>query len=322
MIKEELIQGIAAGDRRILSKAITLAESTIEQKRNLALEIITHFGPQDNTLRIGITGTPGAGKSTFIDAIGINLLQQDTNRKIAVLSVDPSSGITHGSILGDKTRMNKLSAHNRAYIRPTAAGTQLGGLAKNTRLAMLLCEAAGYNTILIESVGVGQGETEVAQLTDFFTLVLNPGGGDELQGIKRGIMEMADIIVINKADGDAEKQAKLTAKEYSMALHLFPIAGGFEGDIQKWIPKVITTSATENKGIDVYWEKVREFDKLTVANLNKAKNRQIQKYYWARKSLQDLLFAKLGNYEAEIAKDLAEGKLPEVAARDILRNIE
>ena len=221
MTKEELIRGIEANDSRALSKAITLAESTLPEKRDLALEVITHFGPQDLSYRIGITGTPGAGKSTFIEAIGIKLLQ-DPTRKIAVLSIDPSSGKTSGSILGDKTRMNKLSAHDRAYIRPTAAGSQLGGLAKNTRLAMLLCEAAGYNTILIESVGVGQGETEVAQLTDLFTLVLNPGGGDELQGIKRGIMEMADILVINKADGDAERQANLTAKEYSMALHLMP----------------------------------------------------------------------------------------------------
>ncbi|MFT7379384.1 MAG: LAO/AO transport system kinase, partial [Bacteroidia bacterium] len=211
MTKEELIQGIASGDSRALSKAITLAESTRPEKRNLALEVISHFGPQNNTYRIGITGTPGAGKSTFIEAIG-NRLLEDPDRTIAVLSIDPSSGKTHGSILGDKTRMNKLSAHSRAYIRPTSSGSQLGGLAKNTRLAMLLCEAAGYNTILIESVGVGQGETEVAQLTDLFTLVLNPGGGDELQGIKRGIMEMADIVVINKADGDAERQANLTAK--------------------------------------------------------------------------------------------------------------
>ena len=158
MTKEELVSGITAGDTRTLSKAITLAESSIPEKRNLALEVIAHFGPQNDTFRIGITGTPGAGKSTFIETLGKYILQ-DPLRKIAVLSVDPSSGKTHGSILGDKTRMNYLSSHERAYIRPTASGAQLGGLAQNTRLAMLLCEAAGYNTILIESVGVGQGET-------------------------------------------------------------------------------------------------------------------------------------------------------------------
>ncbi|MFB1012156.1 MAG: methylmalonyl Co-A mutase-associated GTPase MeaB [Bacteroidia bacterium] len=311
MTKEELIQGIASGDSRALSKAITLAESTLPEKRNLALEVISHFGPQNNTYRIGITGTPGAGKSTFIEAIG-NRLLEDPDRTIAVLSIDPSSGKTHGSILGDKTRMNKLSAHSRAYIRPTSSGSQLGGLAKNTRLAMLLCEAAGYNTILIESVGVGQGETEVAQLTDLFTLVLNPGGGDELQGIKRGIMEMADIIVINKADGDAERQANLTAKEYSMALHLMP-----ENE-NKWIPKVITSSALQDKGIDTFWEKAFDFEKRITSGDWKATRRKEQMHYWARKSVQDLLLAKLDNYEEAIIKGLATGKLPEEIAKDVV----
>ena len=312
MTKEELIQGIASGDSRALSKAITLAESTLPEKRNLALEVISHFGPQNNTYRIGITGTPGAGKSTFIEAIG-TLLLEDPDRTIAVLSIDPSSGKTHGSILGDKTRMNKLSAHSRAYIRPTSSGPQLGGLAKNTRLAMLLCEAAGYNTILIESVGVGQGETEVAQLTDLFTLVLNPGGGDELQGIKRGIMEMADIIVINKADGDAERQANLTAKEYSMALHLMP-----ENE-NKWIPKVITSSALQDKGIDTFWEKAFDFEKLIISGDWKTTRRKEQMHYWARKSIQDLLLAKLDNYEEAIVKGLATGKLPEEIAKDLVK---
>jgi LAO/AO transport system kinase len=311
MTKEELILGIEANDSRALSKAITLAESTLPEKRDLALEVITHFGPQNLSYRIGITGTPGAGKSTFIEAIGIKLLQ-DPTRKIAVLSIDPSSGKTHGSILGDKTRMNKLSGHDRAYIRPTAAGSQLGGLAKNTRLAMLLCEAAGYNTILIESVGVGQGETEVAQLTDLFTLVLNPGGGDELQGIKRGIMEMADIVVINKADGDAERQANLTAKEYSMALHLMP-----ENE-NKWIPKVITSSALHDKGIDTFWEKAFDFEKQITSGEWKVTRRKEQMHYWARKSVQDLLLAKLDKYEEAIVKGLATGKLPEEIAKDVV----
>jgi LAO/AO transport system kinase len=307
----QLISGIAAGDTRTLSKAITLAESTVPAKRDLALEVLTHFGPQPDTYRIGITGTPGAGKSTFIEALG-TLILQDPKRKIAVLSIDPSSGKTHGSILGDKTRMNKLSSDPRVYIRPSASGGQLGGLAKNTRLAMLLCEAAGYNTILIESVGVGQGETEIAQLTDLFTLVLNPGGGDELQGIKRGIMEMADIVVINKADGDAEKQANLTAKEYSMALHMMP------NHENEWTPKVITASATQNKGIDVFWEKALDYQTAILANHWKVQNRQDQMHYWAKKSIHDLLLAKLGDYETEIAQGLADGKLPEVVAKDLV----
>ncbi|MGB1037204.1 MAG: methylmalonyl Co-A mutase-associated GTPase MeaB [Bacteroidia bacterium] len=311
MTKEEIIQGLKNGNTRSLSRAITLAESTINEKRNLALEIIEHFGPQANTFRIGITGTPGAGKSTFIESIGTELLK-DKTRKVAVLSVDPSSGKTHGSILGDKTRMNTLSGHERAYIRPTASGSQLGGLAKNTRLAMLLCEAAGFNTILIESVGVGQGETEIAQLADLFTLVLNPGGGDELQGIKRGIMEMADIVVVNKADGDATNQAKLTAKEYSMALHLMP------ANESKWIPKVITASALENEGIDAFWQRAFDFEKLIIENGFKQVNRTNQMTYWATKSVHDLILAKLGNYSSEIAKGLAEGKLPESIAQEIV----
>ena len=311
MTKEELVSGITAGDTRTLSKAITLAESSIPEKRNLALEVIAHFGPQNDTFRIGITGTPGAGKSTFIETLGKYILQ-DPLRKIAVLSVDPSSGKTHGSILGDKTRMNYLSSHERAYIRPTASGTQLGGLAQNTRLAMLLCEAAGYNTILIESVGVGQGETEISQLSDVFTLVLNPGGGDELQGIKRGIMEMADIIVVNKADGDAERQASLTAKEYSMALHLMP-----ENE-NKWVPKVITASALHEKGIAIFWNKVIEFEAKMLENFWKSKNRQSQMYYWTQKTIQDLLLAKIENHQSQIKKGLAEGKLPEVLAREIV----
>ena len=311
MTKEELVSGITAGDTRTLSKVITLAESSIPEKRNLALEVIAHFGPQNDTFRIGITGTPGAGKSTFIETLGKYILQ-DPLRKIAVLSVDPSSGKTHGSILGDKTRMNYLSSHERAYIRPTASGAQLGGLAQNTRLAMLLCEAAGYNTILIESVGVGQGETEISQLSDVFTLVLNPGGGDELQGIKRGIMEMADIIVVNKADGDAERQASLTAKEYSMALHLMP-----ENE-NKWVPKVITASALHEKGIAIFWDIVIEFEAKMLENFWKSKNRQSQMYYWTQKTIQDLLLAKIENHQSQIKKGLAEGKLPEVVAREIV----
>ena len=313
MNKEELIAGIEAGDIRTLSKAITLAESTLEDRRELVLEVIEHFGPQKNTYRIGITGTPGAGKSTFIEATGVELLK-DKTRKLAVLSIDPSSGKTYGSILGDKTRMNELSSHDRAFIRPSSSGAQLGGLAKNTRLAMLLCEAAGYNTIMIETVGVGQGEIEIAQLADVFTLALNPGGGDELQGIKRGIMEMADIIVVNKADGDAHRQAQLTAKEYSMALHLKP------ANENGWIPKVITASALEGQGIEAYWNRVFDFEREVTANGWKDEHRSRQMKYWAQKSIQDLLLAKLGNFQHLITQGLEEGKLPEILAREIIKD--
>ncbi len=310
MTKEQLIEGIAKGNTLMLSKAITLAESTLPEKRELALQIIEHFGPQKNTFRIGITGTPGAGKSTFIEAIGTHLLAH-SDQKVAVLSIDPSSQQTQGSILGDKTRMSKLSGHERAYVRPTSSGNQLGGLAKNTRLAMLLCEAAGYSTIFIESVGVGQGETEIAQLTDLFVLLLNPGGGDELQGIKRGIMEMADILVVNKADGDSEKQAALTAKEYSMALHLKPESQ------KQWLPKVLTTSALSGTGLDAFWNKVVDYKEVTKDNW-KQQNREDQMIYWTKKSVQDILLARLGDYSADIEQGLKNGELPEVLAKRLL----
>ena len=204
MTKEELIKGIKMGDPRSLSRAITLAESSLDSKQEVALQIIEHFGPQKDTLRIGVTGAPGVGKSTFIEAVGVEILK-DPTKKIAVLTIDPSSEVSQGSILGDKTRMNKLSSMDAAYVRPSASGNNLGGVSKNTRLAVLLCEAAGYNTIFIESVGVGQNETEIAKLSDLFVLLISPGGGDELQGIKRGIMEVADIIVVNKADKSLPK---------------------------------------------------------------------------------------------------------------------
>ena len=249
MTKEELINGIKKGDPRSLSKAITFAESSIEAKQEIALQIIEYFGPKEDTLRIGITGAPGVGKSTFIESVGVSLLK-DPTKKVAVLSIDPSSEISQGSILGDKTRMNKLSSMSAAYIRPSSSGNNLGGVSKNTRLSVLLCEAAGYNTILIESVGVGQNETEIAKLSDLFVLLISPGGGDELQGIKRGIMEVADIVVVNKADGNNKNQATITAKEYSMALHLKP------KNENNWVPKVIVASAQEKQGIQPFIEKM------------------------------------------------------------------
>lgn len=312
--KEEYIKGIAAGSTRHLSKAITLAESSLPEHRNLALDIIEHFGPQENTFRIGITGTPGAGKSTFIEAAGKELLKSPKT-KLAVLSIDPSSEISGGSILGDKTRMAELSNLPNAYIRPTASGSQLGGLSRNTRLAMLLCEAAGYTHILIESVGVGQAETEIKQLTDLFVLVLNPGGGDELQGIKRGIMEVADILVINKADGKLEQQAKLTAKEYAMALHLKPSAEN------QWVPKVLTVSSLNSTRIDAFWREANAFNDLVSANGYKVNNRYAQQAYWVKKNVEHLILQKIANYQTQIQEGLAHNQLPEKLAEEIVKNI-
>ena len=310
MTKEELIKGIRKGNSRSLSKAITLAESSLESKQELALQVIEHFGPQKNTLRVGITGAPGVGKSTFIESVGLRFLQ-DPTRKIAVLSVDPSSEISQGSILGDKTRMNQLSSIDGVYIRPSASGNNLGGVAKNTRLAILLCEAAGYNTILIESVGVGQNETETAKLSDLFVLLISPGGGDELQGIKRGIMEVADIIVVNKADGNNKNQAQITAKEYSMALNLKPKSKN------QWIPKIIVASAYEKNGIQPFIEKCIDFDDH-VREKWKHLHRKEQMKYWAKKNIQYLLLSKIDQYNNKINSNIENGVLPERLARDIL----
>jgi LAO/AO transport system kinase len=312
--KEEFIRGIASGDTRILSKAITLAESSLPQHRDLAIELIEHFGPHPKSFRIGITGTPGAGKSTFIEAAGKELLQ-DPQKKLAVLSIDPSSEVSGGSILGDKTRMSGLSALPNAYIRPTASGNQLGGLSRNTRLAMLLCEAAGFTHILIESVGVGQAETEIKELTDLFVLLLNPGGGDELQGIKRGIMEVADLLIVNKADGKLEQQAKLTAKEYSMALHLKPTTES------GWVPKVLTTSAIHNTRIDVFWKVASEFNELVTSNGFKSKKRYNQQAYWVKKNMEMLLLERIQNYNSHIQAGIKKRMLPEKIAQEIVNKI-
>ena len=311
MTKEELINGIKKGDPRSLSKAITFAESSIELKQEIALQIIEHFGPKEDTLRIGITGAPGVGKSTFIESVGVSLLD-DPAKKVAVLSIDPSSEISHGSILGDKTRMNKLSSMSSAYIRPSSSGNNLGGVSKNTRLAILLCEAAGYNTILIESVGVGQNETEIAKLSDLFVLLISPGGGDELQGIKRGIMEVADIVVVNKADGNNKNQATITAKEYSMALHLKP------KNINNWVPKVIVASAQEKQGVQPFIEKCTEFNNH-IKNRWKLEQRKQQMKYWAKKNIEYLLLSKINKFNDTIDSGVENGILPERIARNILK---
>jgi len=236
-----------------------LIESNLSEDKIATQELIQLCLPHSGkSLRIGITGVPGVGKSTFIETFGLNLIKED--HKVAVLAIDPSSKRTKGSILGDKTRMEILSNNKYAFIRPSASTGTLGGVAKATREALILCEAAGYDIIMIETVGVGQSETAVSQLVDFFLLLMLAGGGDELQGIKRGIMEMADLVVINKADGDNITKAKLAASGYKSALHLFPaLPNG-------WMPDVLTASAIGNKGINLVWEKINEFVSQTKAN--------------------------------------------------------
>jgi len=259
--KEELstqayIDGILEGNRVILSKAITLIESQLEKHKIQAQEIIEKCLPYTaKSMRIGITGVPGVGKSTFIEALGLSLIEK--GKKLAVLAIDPSSGKSGGSILGDKTRMNLLSTAENAFIRPSPSGGSLGGVANKTREIMLLCEAAGYDVIFIETVGVGQSEVAVHCMVDFFLLLMLAGAGDELQGMKRGIMEMADALVINKADGDNIGKAKLAAAEYSSALHLFPMPESNHP------VKTLLCSATEKNGLSEIWQNILEYFETT-----------------------------------------------------------
>lgn len=287
------IEGILAGDRVILSQAITLIESNLMTDVMLAQQVLQAIMPHTHkSIRIGITGVPGVGKSTFIESFGLLLTNQ--NKKIAVLAIDPTSQISGGSIMGDKTRMESLSIDKRAYIRPTPAGNSLGGVARKTRETMLLCEAAGFEIILIETVGVGQSEIAVKQMTDFFLLLMLAGAGDELQGVKRGIMEVADSLVITKSDGENQKNAARAKVEYENALHLFPIKEN------KWIPNVMTCAALENKGIKEIWENIEKYIHHTKNNFWFDKQRQHQNLYWLHQNIKDVFEEKF--YQNENVK--------------------
>jgi LAO/AO transport system kinase len=269
----ELAEGILAKKRVVLGQAITLIESQRKEDQENAKQLIEKILPfTGNSIRIGITGAPGVGKSTFIETFGKHLT--DSGKKIAVLAIDPSSSKSKGSILGDKTRMENLSRNPNAFIRPTPAGDILGGVANNTRETILLCEAAGFDVIIVETVGVGQSEVTVRSMVDFFLLLMLAGAGDELQGIKKGIMEMADAIVITKADHENISQAQKAKSEYQNALHLFePAPSG-------WTPKVITSSAIANIGIDEVWAMIGSYKEKTQMNGYLNKNRGEQDVEW------------------------------------------
>lgn len=301
---EEYVSGILAGDRVVLGKAITLVESNLpeDQKQvSLLLEkIIQHTG---NSIRIGITGVPGVGKSTFIETFG--KLVTSMGEKIAVLTVDPSSQLTKGSILGDKTRMEELSKNSNAFIRPTASGSTLGGVANSTREAILLCEAAGYEVIIVETVGVGQSEVAVKNMVDFFLLLMLAGAGDELQGLKKGIMEMADAVVITKADGANIKSVTEAQAEYQQSLHLLPPSPF------GWKKEVLTCSALHNKGIENIWELITRFQKQSISSEHFTENRVHQNVAWLHDYMDHLirmdlqrfpsLQKELRDYEARVA---------------------
>ncbi len=284
----DYVNGIRQSDKVILAQAITLVESQLSSDAPLAAELIETLLPlSGNSVRVGITGSPGVGKSTFIEAFGSYLTAR--NKKVAVLAIDPSSTKTKGSILGDKTRMEELSKNLLAFIRPTATSNALGGVADRTRETILLCEAAGFEIIIIETVGVGQSETAVRSMVDFFLLLMLAGAGDELQGIKKGIMEMADGVVITKADGNNKKRAAQAQADFQHALHLFQRA---ESGL---IPKVLTSSALEKKGIAETWEIIEEYEKLTNENGFFLTNRQNQNLQWFEESFGLLLKTQLTN---------------------------
>lgn len=277
-----IIEGILARDKVFLSQGITLIESSNSEHQLKAQEVIQAVLPYSNkSIRIGITGVPGVGKSTFIEAFGSLLTQ--LGRKVAVLAIDPSSSVTKGSILGDKTRMEELVKDPNAFIRPSASGDNLGGVAKKTRESIILCEASGFDTILVETVGVGQSETAVQSMVDFFLLLNLPGAGDELQGIKRGIMEMADMVVINKSDGQNIDRARIAKLQYNRALHLFPKKPS------GWTPKVRTCSALEHTGIQRIWDYILEYYQLTNENGYFQQRRAQQNQYWMMETIQEQL---------------------------------
>lgn len=278
----EFMEGITAGNITVLSQAVTLVESNKPEHYQHSQEIIDKCLPLcGQSIRIGITGVPGVGKSTFIESLGMHILKE--GHKLAVLAIDPSSERTKGSILGDKTRMEDLSVEQNAYIRPSPSAGTLGGVARKTRETIILCEAAGFDTVFVETVGVGQSETAVHSMVDFFLLMMLAGAGDELQGIKRGIMEMADAITINKADGENIKRAQMAQREYRNALHLFPKTES------GWQPEVLTCSALKNTGIDELWKLIQRYREMSSIKGYFDHRRQEQSKYWMYESINEQL---------------------------------
>ncbi len=320
---EQLSERVLAGERRALARAITLIESARADHRALATELserLRSAGRQ--AIRIGLSGTPGVGKSTFIESFGMMLTAQGL--RVAVLAVDPSSARSGGSILGDKTRMDRLSRDPNAFIRPSPSQSHLGGVARRTREAVALCEAAGFDVVLIETVGVGQSETVVAEMSDLFILLLAPAGGDELQGVKRGIMEMADLILVNKADGDLKPAAMRTCADYAGALRLLRK----RPQDPEGYPKAMTVSALEEDGLQTAWAEMQALTKWRRENGHFDSRRADQARYWFEQEVRQALLARLDTPEARAemaAKSTAVAKgdvTPAAAAKELLENLE
>jgi LAO/AO transport system kinase len=312
-----LARELRAGNRASLARAITLIESRRGDHQAAARELVQALLPATGkAIRVGITGSPGVGKSTTIDALGSFLIEG--GHKVAVLAVDPSSARTGGSILGDKTRMARLAVSDHAYIRPSPSSGTLGGVAAKTREAMLLCEAAGFDVILVETVGIGQSETVVADMTDFFLALMLPGAGDELQGIKKGLVEIADMVAINKADGDNLKRAQLAAADYRSALHILSPRS------EHWHPPVVTYSALTGAGIAELWQKILDHRAAMNASGDFAKRRREQQVKWMWSMLEQRMLARLRadtSTRARVKKieaDVADGRVtPAVAAEQM-----
>jgi LAO/AO transport system kinase len=322
MSAAEYVEGVLRGDRTTLGRAITLVESTKPEHQELAqavlVELLPHAGKAQ---RVGITGVPGAGKSTFIDALGTNLTA--SGHRVAVLAVDPTSSRTGGSILGDRTRMHRLSTDSAAFIRPSPTAGTLGGVTRSTREAIVVVEAAGFDVVLVETVGVGQSETLVANMVDFFLVLMIAGAGDELQGIKKGVLEIADMIAVNKADGDNERPAQVAAREYQHALRLVQPAS------PSWLPPVLTCSAIRNTGLDTIWAQVELHRRKLEESGEFAEKRNRQQVDWMWSTVDDRLRSALRSHPdvrrlvPGLEADVRDGKLtPTLAAERILRAFE
>ncbi len=321
LAREQYIDGILRGDRLILARAITLMESAREADREIAERIVEDCLPLSGaSIRVGITGVPGAGKSSLIEALGQHLILT-RREKVAVLAVDPSSRLSGGSILGDKTRMNGLAASELAFIRPSPSRGSFGGVAQRTREAMLLCEAAGYRNILVETVGVGQSETAVRDMVDFFLLIALAGAGDELQGIKRGVMELADVVVINKADGANAPAAESARGEAENALHFFPASAS------GWKPRALACSALSGKGIRELWECVLEHRAATRANGWLVRSRREQTRQWMHETIEQGLRQRFESHPGvrsrmtALEQEVVEGRITSFAAARALLDL-